>query len=131
MEENFLWMICTIRSISLGVMGRVRLCSLSRFITCVVNSLHACSKEMPFVVSLAHDSREKLFENAPARISPAPDGISGGSGPAWRGSPSARWRCPAGQGLRRRPPRLTRPHQRRRPFRGRRRPRRSACCPVS
>ncbi len=42
-ERNFLWTIWTIRSISFGVMGRVRLCSLSKFITCVVNSLHACS----------------------------------------------------------------------------------------
>lgn len=44
MDENFLWIICTMRSISLGVMGRVRDCSRSRFITCVVNSLHACNK---------------------------------------------------------------------------------------
>jgi hypothetical protein len=44
MDENFLWMICTMRSISLGVMGRVRDCSRRRFITCVVNSLHACNK---------------------------------------------------------------------------------------
>lgn len=35
-------MMPTILSISLGEMGRVRLCSLRRFITCVVNSLHAC-----------------------------------------------------------------------------------------
>ena len=39
---NFLWMMLTILSISLGAIGRVRLCSLRRFITCVVNSLHAC-----------------------------------------------------------------------------------------
>ena len=44
MDENFLWMICTMRSISLGVMGRVRDCSRRRFITCVVNSLQACNK---------------------------------------------------------------------------------------
>lgn len=42
MELNFRWMIPTMRSISLGEMGRVRDCSLSRFITWVVNSLHAC-----------------------------------------------------------------------------------------
>ena len=41
MELNLRWMIPTMRSISLGEMGRVRDCSLSRFITCVVNSLHA------------------------------------------------------------------------------------------
>ena len=45
MLENFLWMICTMRSISLGVMGRVRDCSRRRFITCVVNSLHACGEK--------------------------------------------------------------------------------------
>ncbi len=39
---NLRWMILTIRSISLGEMGRVRDCSLSRFITWSVNSLHAC-----------------------------------------------------------------------------------------
>lgn len=42
MELNLRWMIPTMRSISLGEMGRVRDCSLSRFITWVVNSLHAC-----------------------------------------------------------------------------------------
>lgn len=41
MELNLRWMMLTIRSISLGEMGRVRLCSRSRFITWVVNSLHA------------------------------------------------------------------------------------------
>lgn len=41
-EENFLWMICTMRSISLGVMGLVRDCSRNKFITWVVNSLQAC-----------------------------------------------------------------------------------------
>lgn len=44
MELNLRWMIPTMRSISLGEMGRVRDCSLSRFITWVVNSLHACQK---------------------------------------------------------------------------------------
>ena len=43
MELNFLWIIWTILSISLGVMGRVRDCSRSRFITCVVNSVQAWS----------------------------------------------------------------------------------------
>ena len=38
MVLNFLWMMLTILSISLGVMGLVRDCSLSRFITWVVNS---------------------------------------------------------------------------------------------
>lgn len=42
MALNLRWMISTIRSISLGEMGRVRDCSLSRFITWPVNSLHAC-----------------------------------------------------------------------------------------
>lgn len=41
MELNLRWIIPTMRSISLGEMGRVRDCSLSRFITWVVNSLHA------------------------------------------------------------------------------------------
>lgn len=41
MELNLRWMMLTIRSISLGEMGRVRLCSRSRFMTWVVNSLHA------------------------------------------------------------------------------------------
>lgn len=40
-ELNLRWMIATIRSISLGVTGRVRDCSLSRFMTWVVNSVHA------------------------------------------------------------------------------------------
>jgi hypothetical protein len=43
MALNFRWMMLTIRSISLGATGLVRLCSLSRFMTWVVNSLHACS----------------------------------------------------------------------------------------
>lgn len=42
MALNLRWMISTIRSISLGEMGRVRDCSLSRFITWPVNSLQAC-----------------------------------------------------------------------------------------
>lgn len=37
------WMMLTMRSISLGATGRVRLCSLSRFMTGLQNSLHACS----------------------------------------------------------------------------------------
>lgn len=41
MELNLRWMMLTIRSISFGEMGRVRLCSRRRFITWVVNSLHA------------------------------------------------------------------------------------------
>jgi hypothetical protein len=41
MELNLRWMMATMRSISLGEMGRVRDCSLSRFITWLVNSLHA------------------------------------------------------------------------------------------
>jgi len=41
MELNLRWMMLTMRSISLGEMGRVRDCSLSKFITWVVNSLHA------------------------------------------------------------------------------------------
>ena len=40
---NFFLIMLTIRSISFGAMGRVRLCSRSRFTTCVVNSLHACN----------------------------------------------------------------------------------------
>lgn len=40
-ELNLRWMIATMRSISRGVTGRVRDCSLSRFITWVVNSVHA------------------------------------------------------------------------------------------
>ena len=45
MELNFRWMMPTILSISFGDMGRVLLCSRRRFITCVVNSLHACKGE--------------------------------------------------------------------------------------
>lgn len=45
MLENFLWIIWTILSISFGVIGLVRLCSLNKFITWVVNSLHACKKK--------------------------------------------------------------------------------------
>ena len=45
---NFRRMIDTIRSISLGAIGRVRLCSRSRFTTWLVNSLHAC-KQTPQV----------------------------------------------------------------------------------
>lgn len=41
MELNLRWMMLTIRSISFGEMGLVRLCSRSRFITWVVNSLQA------------------------------------------------------------------------------------------
>ena len=41
MELNLRWMILTIRSISFGEIGLVRLCSRRRFITWVVNSLHA------------------------------------------------------------------------------------------
>ena len=41
MELNLRWMMLTIRSISFGAMGLVRLCSRSRFITWVVNSLQA------------------------------------------------------------------------------------------
>jgi len=58
MDENFLWMICTMRSISLGVMGRVRDCSRRRFITCVVNSLQACNKTTDFVRDCTHLSSE-------------------------------------------------------------------------
>lgn len=43
MELNLRWMMLTMRSISFGEMGRVRLCSRSRFITWVVNSLQACN----------------------------------------------------------------------------------------
>lgn len=46
MLENFLWIIWTILSISFGVIGLVRLCSLNKFITWVVNSLHACKKKI-------------------------------------------------------------------------------------
>lgn len=41
MELNLRWIMATMRSISLGEMGRVRDCSLSRFITWLVNSLQA------------------------------------------------------------------------------------------
>jgi len=42
---NLRWTMFTIRSISFGATGRVRLCSRSRFTTCVVNSLQACSRQ--------------------------------------------------------------------------------------
>lgn len=45
MELNLRWIMATMRSISLGEMGRVRDCSLSRFITWLVNSLQAWNKE--------------------------------------------------------------------------------------
>lgn len=45
MVLNFLWMMATICSISLGETGRVRDCSLSRFITWSVNSLQACVRK--------------------------------------------------------------------------------------
>lgn len=41
MELNLRCMMLTIRSISFGEMGLVRLCSRSRFMTWVVNSLQA------------------------------------------------------------------------------------------
>ncbi|TNN47890.1 hypothetical protein EYF80_041891 [Liparis tanakae] len=41
MVLNLWWMMPTMRSISRGVTGRVRDCSRSRFITWVVNSVHA------------------------------------------------------------------------------------------
>lgn len=55
-DENFLWMIWTILSISFGVIGLVRLCSRRRFITWVVNSLHACNqkKSKKFINNLLH-----------------------------------------------------------------------------
>ena len=45
MDENFLCIICTILSISLGVIGLVRDCSRNKFITCVVNSWHAYNRK--------------------------------------------------------------------------------------
>lgn len=45
MELNLRWIMATMRSISLGEMGRVRDCSLSRFITWLVNSLQALGKK--------------------------------------------------------------------------------------
>lgn len=50
-------MMPTILSISLGEMGRVRLCSLRRFITCVVNSLHACEGRRGLEIVLCHPTR--------------------------------------------------------------------------
>ena len=50
-ELNFLWIIWTILSISLGVMGLVLLCSLNKFITCVVNSLHAWNSKQKIYVN--------------------------------------------------------------------------------
>ena len=44
MAANFRRMMLTMRSISLGATGRVRLCSRSKLTTWVVNSLHACFK---------------------------------------------------------------------------------------
>lgn len=41
MAANFFLIMATIRSISFGAIGLVRLCSRSRLTTCVVNSLHA------------------------------------------------------------------------------------------
>ena len=69
MELNFLCMICTIRSISFGVMGRVRDCSRNRFITCVVNSLQAYWKEC-FALDV-HLSPISVI--VPVRIFPALD----------------------------------------------------------
>lgn len=53
MLENFLWMIWTILSISFGVIGLVRLCSLRRFITWVVNSLHAWNQIEIWLVAIS------------------------------------------------------------------------------
>lgn len=52
MELNFRWMMPTILSISFGEMGRVLLCSRRRFITCVVNSLHACNRKKTLLRTL-------------------------------------------------------------------------------
>ena len=46
MSVNFFEMIMIMRSISWFDIGRVRLCSRSRFITCDVNSLQACGKNI-------------------------------------------------------------------------------------
>jgi len=49
---NFRRMIDTIRSISFGAIGRVRLCSRSRFTTWLVNSLHAWVRNTVYTQSL-------------------------------------------------------------------------------
>lgn len=113
MALNFRWMMLTMRSISLGATGRVRLCSLSRFMTWVVNSLHACSggrwpgEEGPVGLEIpprASPSTRSSVLSSPARTSPAPSGKCGGSGQVCCDSPSVRWSC---QGTHR-PPRLRR-----------------------
>lgn len=53
-------MMPTILSISLGEMGRVRLCSLRRFMTCVVNSLHACGGRRGSDMGLCCPTRTQL-----------------------------------------------------------------------
>jgi len=58
---NFRRMIDTIRSISLGAIGRVRLCSRSRFTTWLVNSLHAC-KQTPRVSQYIRLSLHKVSQ---------------------------------------------------------------------
>ena len=55
MVMNFRCMICTVRSISFGVMGLKRDCSRKRFMTCVVNSFDACS----YLVNLKN--KESIF----------------------------------------------------------------------
>lgn len=60
MELNLRWMMATMRSISRGVTGRVRDCSLSRFITWVVNSVHAWAAQE------AHDSAVKPSADVPS-----------------------------------------------------------------
>lgn len=61
---NFFRMIATIRSISFGAIGRVRLCSWRRFTTWPVNSLQAynriSSKNLHKAVSLLHKAATLL-----------------------------------------------------------------------
>lgn len=62
-ELNLRWMMATMRSISLGEMGRVRDCSLSKFITWLVNSLQAWTKEREMGVEWCYKSKTKIVSD--------------------------------------------------------------------
>ena len=87
MAVNFFLMMLTILSISFGAMGRVRLCSRSKFTTCVVNSLQACQEEFsPLDKVHCEDDQRDTTQNcrwllmAEARV--------------WRGRPVCfGWQC--------------------------------------
>lgn len=87
MALNLRWIRDTMHSISLGEMGRVRDCSLNRFITWPVNSLHACTKAKYYsdICNIAVKVTIKCFmclNNTPVHTCPVQPGRSLGSVPA-------------------------------------------------